>query len=65
MIRHPDLGDHRLYHNLALRRRSIRQGALDIPDELGGVRDARLTDVLPEPPLLEGLEVAIQRSLGS
>jgi hypothetical protein len=45
-IPHPDSGDHRLHHSLALRRRSIPQGALDIPDELrelGGVRDARLT----------------------
>jgi hypothetical protein len=45
-IPHPDLGDHRLHHRLALLRRSIPQGALDIPDELrelGGVRDARLT----------------------
>jgi hypothetical protein len=45
-IPHPDFGDHRLHHRLALRRRSIPQGALDIPDELrelGGVRDARLT----------------------
>ncbi|HZA39567.1 MAG TPA: hypothetical protein VFA00_02980 [Actinomycetota bacterium] len=41
-----DLRDHRLHHRLALRERSIPQGALDVPDELSEfrwVRDAGLT----------------------